>query len=184
MQANWRQPLKNISHALALILLLSLTGAGLASARRNDDLILKLPPGWIKGHMAENRREQSEILELIRPGDDIDNWKELLTELSYPKPRGIRKPEEMLDRIKALREKECPGSTVWTVIGEDEESITYEWHFQSCLGQPEQLQIAKILVGKRTVYFLQYAKKVKELPAHERDTWLKWLAEAKLGDSH
>jgi hypothetical protein len=82
------------------------------------------------------------------PGDDIHNWKELLTELSYPKPRGIHKPEEMLDRLKAVREKECSSSTVWNVIEEDENSITYEWHFQKCLDQPEQCEIAKILVGK------------------------------------
>jgi hypothetical protein len=43
---------------------------------------------------------------------------------------------------------------------------------------------AKILVGKKTVYFLQYAKKVKELSADEREIRLKWLADAKLAASH
>jgi hypothetical protein len=175
--------LNKTSRVLALAALVALAGPGLASIKHDDDLLLKLPPGWVKGYFAENRREQSEIMQFIRPGDDIHNWKELLTELSYGKPRGTHKPEEMLDRIKAQREKECPGSTVWNVIESDEKSITYEWHFQSCLDQPEQGEIAKILVGKRTVYFLQYAKKGKELSADERDTWVNWLGEAKLGGS-
>jgi hypothetical protein len=167
-----------------LALLVLPVAAGLALARQTDDLLLKLPPGWTKGNVSEDRRAQTQIMQLIRPGDDIRNWKELLTELSYPKPRRIRKPEEMLEALKTQREKECPGSTVWNVIGQDESSITYEWHFQSCLDQPEQCEIAKILLGKNTVYFLQYAKKVKELSADERDTWLKWLGDAKLAGTH
>jgi len=172
--------LNKISQTLALAFVLLSAVAGLAFAKHSDDLVLKLPPGWTKGNVAEDRRAQTQIMQLIRPGDDIRNWKELLTELSYPKPRGIRKPEELLDALKTQREKECPGSTVWHVIGQDEGSITYEWHFQTCVSQPEQCEIAKILVGKNTVYFLQYAKKVKELSADERETWLKWLGDARL----
>ncbi len=94
--------MNKISRVFALALLVSLAGPGLALVKHDDDLAIKLPPGWVQGHVAENRREQSEIVELIRPGDDIHNWKELLTELSYPKPRGIHKSEELLDPIKAL----------------------------------------------------------------------------------
>jgi hypothetical protein len=132
-----RIPLNKISRVFTLALLVSLAGSGLAFSKHNDDLIFKLPPGWIQGNVTEDRRAQSQIMQLIRPGDDIHNGKELLTELSYPRPGQIRKPEEMFDHIKALREKECPGSTVWRVIEEDKDSITYEWHLQLCADQPE-----------------------------------------------
>jgi hypothetical protein len=172
---------KNL-RALALTLLVFFAGTGLAIAKQNDNLTLKVPPNWIKGNVQEDRRSQTQIMQLIRPGDDISNWKELLTEISYPKPRGIHKPEELLDHLKALREKECRGATAWKVIAQDEESITYEWHYQSCINQAEQCEIAKILVRRNTAYFLQYAKKVNAFSPEERDTWLKWLGEAKLGD--
>jgi hypothetical protein len=176
--------LNKTSRALALAFLVLLVGVGLAYAKDRDDLALKVPTGWKVGNSSEDRRTQVGVVELIRVGDDISNWKELLTEISYPKPHGIRKPEDMLDALKARREKECPGSTVWNVIGEDENSITYEWQARPCLGQPEQLEIAKIFLGKSTFYTLQYAKKVKELSADERETWLKWLDAATLTVGH
>jgi hypothetical protein len=173
--------LNKIPRIFVFVLLVLMAGAHLANAKHNDDLILKLPAGWMKGNVAENRRAQTQIMQLIRPGDDIHNWNELLTELSYPKSNRIHKPADMLDALKNQREKECAGSTVWNVIAEEKNSITYEWHSQSCLGQPEQCEIAKILLGKNIVYFLQYAKKVKELSADERNTWLTWLSDAQLG---
>jgi hypothetical protein len=90
-----RLALNKISRVFTLALLVLLTSSGLAFSKHNDDLILKLPLGWIQGNVAEDRRAQSQIMQLIRPGDDIHNWKELLTELSYPRPRPIRKPTEV-----------------------------------------------------------------------------------------
>lgn len=63
-----------------------------------------------------------------------------------------------------------------------EGSITYEWHARTCLGQPEQCEIAKILLGKKTFYSVRYSKKVKELATDERNTWLRWLGDVKLTD--
>ncbi|MGD0632065.1 MAG: hypothetical protein ABR987_22255 [Terracidiphilus sp.] len=172
------------SRALALTILVVLAGARLRATNHQDDLALKIPPGWKVGNAQEDRRAQTQIMELINEGDDIHNWKELLTEISGPTPHSIRKPEDFLDDLKVQREKECPGATVWNVIGKDGSSITYEWHAQPCLGWPEQVEIAKILIGKKTFYILQYAKKVKELSPDERDTWLKWLGDVQFTNQH
>lgn len=168
------------SRTLALTFLVLLAGAGLAVAKHDEALTFKVPQGWKTGNESGDRRTQMQMIELIKDGDDILNWKELLTEISAPKPHGVSKPEDMLDQLKVQREKECPGSTVWNVIGQDQNSITYEWHAQPCLGQPEQVEIAKILLGKSTFFTVQYAKKVKELSADERDTWLKWFNDTTL----
>ena len=74
-----------VSRALIMAILAPLTVAGAASTNHDDSLDLKIPPGWIHGADHENRWEQSQIIELIRPDEDIHNWKELLTEVSYPK---------------------------------------------------------------------------------------------------
>jgi len=174
--------LNRTSRAHALVFLVFVAVTGLAFAKHNDALALKIPPGWKEGNQSEDRRTQMAIVEMVRDGEDIHNWKELLSEISAPKLHGVRKPEEMLDRLKATREEECPGSTAWNVIGKDEDSITYEWHAQPCLGQPEQVEIAKILLGTKTFYKVSYTKKVKELSADERDIWINWLGDAKLTD--
>ena len=145
------------SRALALALLLLLASAGLAVAKHADEIDIKIPPGWKVGNSSEDRLTQTQIMELIRPGDDIHDWKELLTEFSGSTPHGVRKPEEILDRLKTGTEGECPSSTVWIGIGMGEGSITYEWHARTCLGQPEQCEIAKILLGKKTFYSVRYS---------------------------
>jgi hypothetical protein len=172
--------MKMNSRALALAFLVFLAGADLAVAKHDEALTFKVPQGWKTGNESGDRRTQMQMIELIKDGDDIQNWKELLTEISAPKPHGVRKPADMLDQLKAQREKECPGSTVWNVIGEDENSITYEWQAKPCLGEPEQVEIAKIFLGKNTFFTVQYAKKVKELSAEERATWLKWFGDTTL----
>jgi hypothetical protein len=171
-----------VSRALALAFVVLLAGAGLAFAIQSDDLLLRIPPGWRPGTHSDDH--QLSIIQLVRDGEDVNNWKELFTYMRGPKPHGLHNPEEMLDHLKAEREKECPGSTVWNVIGKDENSITYEWHSQPCLGQPEQIEMAKILFGKHSSNVVQYDKKVKELPAEERDTWLKWFGGVTLTVAH
>jgi hypothetical protein len=162
-----------------------LANAGLAAAAKHGDVLaMKIPSGWKVGNSSEDPKAHTQILELIHPDDDFKNWKELLTEASGPAPHGVRKPGEILNNLKAEREKECPGSTVWKVIETDEDSITYDQHTQACLNEPEQIQIGKILLGKKTLYFVQYAKKAKELPADDRATWLKWLGEVTLTFAH
>jgi hypothetical protein len=176
--------LNKTSRALALAFLAVLAGTRLSAVNHQDDLALKLPPGWKVGNSAEDRRTQVQAMELIKDGDDIRNWKELLTEFSGPPPHHVRKAEDMLDDLKAVREKACPNSTSWNVIGKDEDSITYEVHDQPCNGWPEEIEIGKFLLGKKTFYAIRYDRKVKELAADERDTWLKWLGDIQFTNGH
>jgi hypothetical protein len=113
------------------------------------------------------------IIEFVREGDTIDTWKELVTVQNFSKSRGYRSPSETLDELKATREKECPGVTQWNVIEKTERSILYEWHAKSCLGQPEQHELARVLYGEHNVFFLHYAVKAHELKSDTRAEWIK-----------
>ena len=100
-----------------------------------------------------------------------------MTVQSFRKPKALKTPEEMYDMLVKRREQECSGSTVWTIIEKSEKHVTYEWRAKPCLGQPEQTEIAKIMFGKNTCYILHYATKVAEIPADQRQAWLKWIGE-------
>ncbi|HHT9111624.1 MAG TPA: hypothetical protein ACFYDZ_10780, partial [Candidatus Brocadiaceae bacterium] len=81
---------------------------------------------------------------------------------------------------KAIREKDCPGATVWNVIEKDENSILYEWQSKPCLGWPDQYEIAKIIYGKYNRFQLRYTTKVYQLPPDKRDEWIEKFRDYKI----
>jgi hypothetical protein len=119
------------------------------------------------------------IMEFVRKGDDINNWKELVTFQNFARkgalaPRGaMPSPGDFLNTQKALREKECPGLTQWNTIAQDENSIVYEWQAKPCAGWPEQHEMAKIVYGHYNIFILHYAAKVHELTPDTRAKWIK-----------
>jgi hypothetical protein len=116
------------------------------------------------------------MIEFIRKGDDINNWKELFTYQNFAK--GKQTPEEFLNKLKAAREKECPGATVWNVIEQNESSILYEWRAKPCLGWPEQHEVARIILGNHNLFVLHYVAKVPELAPDTRTKWIKTFHDA------
>src|SRR5262249_28800514 len=127
--------------------------------------------------------KQYSIAEFIREGDDIKNWKELVTLQNYVPPWGGPSPEDALNGLKAVREKNCPGVTTWNVIARDETSILYEWQAKPCLGWPDQHEIARIIYGKYNRFLLRYTVKVDEMPPEERTKWIGILLQAKITTS-
>jgi hypothetical protein len=124
------------------------------------------------------------MMEFVREGDDIKSWKELVTVQNFDKSRSMRSPEQTLNDLKAAREKNCPGATEWNVIDKKEDSILYEWHAKTCLDQPEQSEIAKIIYGKRNVFLLHYAVKVHEFSPDTRAEWIKKFTSAGIEGAH
>jgi hypothetical protein len=171
--------MKPLLPVIAFLFLLS--AAGYASHEPdNEALDFTLGPEWKVGNIASTRVYT--IKEFIRDGDDINNWKELVTiqkfwETSKPSP------EDVLNDLKRLREKECRGATEWTVIDKNENSILYEWQEKPCLGWPDQHEIARIIVGKYGRYLLRYTAKVRELAPETRAEWIKTLSGARIAAS-
>jgi hypothetical protein len=136
-------------------------------------------PKWKVGHSVDKAPVYS-LTEFIREGDDIKNWRELFTLQNFSKSWGLASPEETLDALKAAREKHCPGATQWNLIEKSSDSILYEWQARSCLGWPEQHEIAKIMYGKYNRFSIHYVAKSYRLPSDTRSRWIKRLAESRI----
>lgn len=157
----------------------SLLAVGAIAKSKSEIDIIHFSPGtgWKVGNHREIPKEVV-ITEFIREGDDIDNWKELLTVQMFTKTRKDGSPEDWLNKQKAIREQTCPGSTQWNVIDKSESSILYEWRAKPCLGWPDQHEIARIFDGRYTRFFMHYVRKVPELPAETRTEWIKKFSDA------
>ena len=140
-----------------------------ARAGTSEELNFQIELGWKKANQAEKRGYV--IIEWVREGDDINNWKELFTYQNFGL-HGKRTPEDFLNELKTLREKECPGVTEWNVIEHDENSILYEWQAKPCMSWPDQHEVARIIFGKHNLFLLRYTAKVKELAPETRTQWI------------
>jgi hypothetical protein len=142
-----------------------------ASAGENESLNFELSLDWKIANHAE--RSGYVITEYVRSGDDIHHWNELFTYQNFGlgHKRGLT-PQDELDALKAVKEKECPGATEWNVIEQNESSILYEWQEKPCLGWPDQHEIARIIFGKHNLFILHYAAKVQQLDPDTRKNWI------------
>lgn len=168
---NWRRK---------LLLLCGLGLAGCAVApTETDELVYPWKDyrkeRWKVVSMKKPSSEDS-ITEWVREGDDVKNWRELVTLRSASKAWGGASPKAFLAGMRAAREKNCPGATQWNVIREDETSVLYEWRSQPCQGWPALHEIAKIIDGKYKRFRLAYTITVESLPPEQRAKWLKMIA--------
>lgn len=131
------------------------------------------------GHQADGPGGYS-IYEFTREEDDINNWQELVTIQNFSKTWGGTSPEDVVNSLKATREKECPGQTKWNIINKDENSILYEWQAKPCLGWPDQHEIAKIIDGQYNRFRLAYTAKTHQLPPDRWNEWINISLEAKV----
>ena len=155
--------------------LLLIVPVGLA-ASGNEDLDFQLGPGWKLANSARGSNRSS-VVEYVREGDDINNWKELVTLQSWSKSSHQLPADEMLKSLQTARDKECPNSTQWNAIAKDVNSILYEWQAKTCLGWPDQCEIARIIIGSRLVFVLHYAAKGSQLRPETRSKWIKTFSE-------
>ena len=159
--------------AIGFLCLIVWVGAPVATAEP-EELEFSLDKGWKEASTHSGHGQL--MIEFVPQGDDINNWKELFTFQNFAK--GKQTPEEFLNKLKAQREKECPGATVWNVIEQNESSILYEWRAKPCLGWPEQHEVARIILGKHNLFMLHYVAKVPELAPDTRTKWIKILQDA------
>ena len=154
---------------VALFLLLS---ACATVQPERESILFTHDPGWKVGHHAEIPGQYS-ITEYIQEGDNIKNWKELLTIQNFASPWGGPSPEDALNGLKAVREKTCPAVTKWNIIAQDQTGLLYEWQAKPCLGWPDQHEVAKIIYGKYSRFLARYTVKVYQMPTEHRDKWIK-----------
>ncbi len=164
----------------AALITLSITAGCATTPPKEEGLAWSLPAGetnWVTGNEREVKGKYR-IYEYVREGESIQDWSELLTIQNFAGTKGS--PEEILDVLKALREKQCPGATSWNVIAKDEGSILYEWKAKRCAGWPDQHEIARIVDGKWNRWRFAYTAKVPEIAKERREIWIQSLSEARI----
>lgn len=121
--------------------------------------------------------KQYYIAEYVREVDDINNWKELLTIQHFLPSWGALSPNDAYNKLKAIRDKECPGVIKWKVISSDQKGIVYEWHASPCSGWPELHEIARIIYGENARVRIAYTVKRYEMPPETRTEWISRFTE-------
>jgi len=183
--------MKRTIWTLLFLGLISWTGVPPASGQVNpatltfqaDPYELWLPTGpyatdWQAGSMSD--AHHAGMIEFVRKGDDINNWKELFTYQVFKRKDYPPSPEEYLKALKERREKDCPGATQWNTIQQHENSILYEWQLMKpCVGAPgeaqagvEEHEIARVFYEKDVIFVVHYAAKGHELAPDVRTEWI------------
>ena len=155
----------------------------------NEHLVWAIEPGWKCAYGAEDPVSGA-ISEFIAEGDDINNWKELITMCVTPLTAQVltncgSTPEEAFELLKMQRELQSPGLTSWHAVAKDETSILYEWQARpitDALGNrwPEQHEIVRLLDGKNTRFRIAYTVKTYSMPSEARVKWIQRLLEARV----
>ena len=113
------------------------------------------------------------LIELIPTDENLSSWSRMFT-IQFME--GMREsPARFMEKLRARMLTRCP-STQWTVLAEDALSITYEWSISRCAAAPDQHELARLLKGNDGVHRIGYVRKVSELEATERATWLNTFA--------
>jgi hypothetical protein len=134
---------------------------------------------WKIGSSYEDKG-QYKIIELIREGDDIKNWKELVTVQNFVPPIEAKTPEEFYRKIKSLSDTDCPKLFTWKVIANDRNSILYERQAKPCKNYTNEHEIVKVIYGKSNIFRISYSVKTYQMSAKQREEWMRKLSQAKI----
>ena len=147
----------------------------------NDNLTCPLPgqDAWDLQHASHSEDARSAIVELPGKGQTVENWRELSTQQTFDRKYYPDAPEVFMNKLKAKMQARCPNVD-WRVLQQDAHSILYEWSITNCPGNEDQHEVARILSGPYSTWRAALTSKVKDLPAQERDEWIKSLSEAKI----
>ena len=133
--------------------------------------------GWVVGHQQRNANES--LTEYVLPGQNVDNWRELVTSTVFFTPVPV---DRLVEQIHTLMSKDCP-SLVWNVIRHDEKSVVFEWRDSGCGGFESQTELDRITLEKDGLYRLAYAvKTTTPLPSDRRKQWLAILDQMPLAE--
>jgi hypothetical protein len=153
-----------------------------ASAQKVQDagLVHELGPEW-KSMYEISRDLQYDAIELVRNGDTLADWREVVGMEATLEPSKLS-PEDTLNKWAERMEKKCPGAMKSKVISRDQTSVLFEWHRDACGKLPEESDVGRILLGSHSWYVLNYGARVPALAPDVREQWLKTFADATFDD--
>jgi hypothetical protein len=141
------------------------------------------PKEWTVGNQGSDQDRR--LIEFVRPGEKIDNWKELFSIQVFRKPDKPDPIDALVARAHAGTAKLCP-SFMQNVIAQgfpdetEEASIIYEWKIKKCPPHADQHEVRKIIYGRLTIFSLAYVEKTEELAPEKREKWIRALKDARI----
>jgi hypothetical protein len=157
-----------------LLLCFLLTLGGCASELQRHEARLNLDPGWLVALASEVPGFR--ITEIVRSGDDLRDWHELIVSEIWRKPTATPTARADFEAIKAKQEKDCPGSARFVVLAEAASSLTYEVYLRPCSGWRYQYEILRIIDAPSYRWHVAYTAKVENLSPDRHSHWVDWMA--------
>jgi len=129
--------------------------------------------GWKVG--SGNNRPGSTLVEFIPAGESISSWSRMFTIQFLEGTR--ESPRAVMSSLQAQAQSHCSG-VHWAIVSEDTASITYQWSIFNCPGQPDQIEIARLLKGNDGVHRIAYVRKGTQFEQGESESWLSAFSKA------
>jgi hypothetical protein len=166
-----------------LLLAVALTAAAEESAivpgEAGEKMTFPVAPG--KWKLANSRSDTGRALvEYLRPTESPRHWTENLggTYTAFDGGGNVTlewEAKRMEDGVK----KVCKDAS-FKVLSKTDNDLVYEWRVENCPRQPDQTEIARLLLGREGVYRVAYVRKGKPLTAAERKLWIQRLSQARI----
>jgi hypothetical protein len=132
--------------------------------------------GWKAGSQGDLGRGKGTIVELVPVSESINKWQQLGT-IQFLEGEH-RTPQSLMEALETTMKTRCPGATDWRMVSAEPHSVTYEWRIQSCTGQDNQAEIARILQGNDGLHRIAYTEKGDTMKPENRELWMKVLNKA------
>lgn len=177
MQQNWR--------VVVCLMLGALGGCAYTVFAEGDRLQYSLPESeeWRLAYQDFVSAAQGTggvwIEEYTRPGESVEDWRELVTVMKTYRDFLVSK-KDYYDGLVKVREKNCPGSTRWNVVEESDTRLLYEWWSKECMGFAPQHEIATIVDGRRDRFLFRYTNMGAGMDADTREKWKQILLDAEV----
>ncbi len=118
------------------------------------------------------------ILDRIKvQGESMDNWREAIELVVYPRKRSLTAPLAWLDQFRAGEDKTCPST--WAVLESGANSVTFSRTGAQCPQLAGQTRIYRAVLGRKEVFTVAGLYR-GEIGDEMRRQWLALLATARL----
>lgn len=130
---------------------------------------------WQVGNEVENERLR--VMELVRGGETVESWTELVTLLTLKKAAGIPDLDEHLASLRSGVTARCPDSAL-EVLRQEPDGALYELRVAGCEQGADEHIVARIVGGEDNRFIVQYAVRAPvAMTTERREEWIGKLLE-------
>jgi hypothetical protein len=124
------------------------------------------------------KTDQITTVEYVPLGDDVNDWKELITSQYFPGIQNKITPKEFAERMMSGLKK-AGYQPIVTFIKETPDTVIFEFRVDSPKNQAQD-ELQKIVKGKDGIYVLHYVIKKEDMGAEARSSWVKNLSDSEI----